>query len=228
MSSYGSNKSGFMHPQYHPQAPPYPPTHGSNVPPQTSSLYPPNPQPYQQQQYPTLAPGALPIPRDRRSSSTSSTRRPSFGIPIRQPLPQDYTPTSPMNQTQTQPQTSYTPQPQPQPLYPTQTPTYPMYAPLQPLTYPPHQTQPIYARSSSHNSHYSHHSAHGPHDHHEYADGEDKYEGGYDGVLLDEETEREYERRYARERAAERRPTLGGSVLSMVGKVKGILGAERR
>jgi hypothetical protein len=45
---------------------------------------------------------------------------------------------------------------------------------------------------------------------------------------LDSETEREYKKRYARERELERRPTLGGSLLSMVGKVGGLLGGDRR
>lgn len=72
------------------------------------------------------------------------------------------------------------------------------------------------------------------HDPHAYADGEDKYEAQGQGQgqsqtwgPLDEDTEREYEARYRRERVAERRPTLGGSVMSMVGKLGRVLGSER-
>jgi len=53
------------------------------------------------------------------------------------------------------------------------------------------------------------------HDPHAYADGEDKHEEhGHGG--LDEETLRSYERRYAKDRKLEKRPTLGGSLMSVV------------
>lgn len=51
------------------------------------------------------------------------------------------------------------------------------------------------------------------HDPHAYADGEDKYE---QYGVLDEDTLRQYEKRYAKDRELEKRPTLGGSLMSMV------------
>ena len=65
------------------------------------------------------------------------------------------------------------------------------------------------------------------HDGHAWADGEDRYEGQGFG-RIDEATEREYEKRYARERAMERRPTLGDSLLSAVGKLGSAFGGKRR
>lgn len=128
-----------------------------------------------------------------------------MAIPIRQPNPSDY------YQTNRTPPSSYPSQP-------------PVYA----------QPMPVYARTASHASHHSHHSQH-IHDPHAYADGEDKYEGRYDGPNygpIDEQTEREYERRYAREKRADRdlesRPTLGGSLMSMMGKVGRAFSSERR
>lgn len=44
---------------------------------------------------------------------------------------------------------------------------------------------------------------------------------------LDSETEREYKKRYAREKRVERRPTLGGSLLSMVDAVGKAFGGGR-
>jgi hypothetical protein len=54
------------------------------------------------------------------------------------------------------------------------------------------------------------------HDHHAYADGESLHDNGQVYGVVDEETLRGYEKRYARERELEKRPTLGGSVLSVV------------
>jgi hypothetical protein len=46
--------------------------------------------------------------------------------------------------------------------------------------------------------------------------GEDVHDNGQVYGVLDEETLRQYEKRYAKDRALEKRPTLGGSVMSMV------------
>lgn len=207
MSSFDSNKSGYLHPHYQ-QQPPYPTTPAPMSQPQQPPFYPSQPS----QQQPTSQPSGTammaPQPRDRRSSSFSRQRPDnlqSMAIPIRQPNPTDYF------QASRTPPSSYPPPP-------------PVYA----------QPMPVYARSASHSSHHSHHSQH-MHDPHAFADGEDKYEhryGGPDYAVIDEETEREYERRYAREKRADRdlesRPTLGGSLMSMVGKVGRAFSSERR
>ncbi|CAO2653910.1 Nn.00g106430.m01.CDS01 [Neocucurbitaria sp. VM-36] len=224
MSSYDSNRSGYLHSQYQQQAPPYPTTPAPTSqpqqqqqfypPPQQQPLYSSSPtsQPYYSSSL-TSQPGAMtmipPGPRKRRSSSSASSSNNNnpartsgqlqpIPIPIRQPNPSDYTRTPP----------SSWPGPQP-----------PVYA----------QPMPVYARSASHQSHHSHHSTH-MHDPHAYGDGEDKFENQYGPI--DEETEREYERRYAREKKAQRelesRPTLGGSLMSMMGKLGRTFGSERR
>lgn len=54
------------------------------------------------------------------------------------------------------------------------------------------------------------------HDPHAFADGEDKYDSNQAYGVLDEDTLRQYEKRYAKDRALEKRPTLGGSLMSMV------------
>jgi hypothetical protein len=68
---------------------------------------------------------------------------------------------------------------------------------------------PGYARSQG-----SHHSQH-VHDAHAFGDGEDMHDHGQGYGVLDEETLRQYEKRYAKDRRLEKRPTLGGSVMSM-------------
>jgi len=227
MSSYDSTRLGYPpHPQYPQQQPPYPTTPGAAPPPQQPTNYFP-PIPEQQPIYsssPTSSYGngtmtSMPqphMPSHRRTSSSSSynSQRPTHiqpgspAIPIRQPDPQSY-------------QYQYQ---HPGPPAPT---SYPP-----PVTYAP-QAPPIYARSSSQQSHYSHHSSHA-HNAHAYADGEDKYEDEHRRHHdqhygeLDPETEREYKRRYAKEREVERRPTLGGSLLSTIGKIGGLLGGDRR
>ncbi|KAL7770751.1 hypothetical protein CFE70_000690 [Pyrenophora teres f. teres 0-1] len=124
---------------------------------------------------------------------------------------------------------------------PTRRPTIPVPN-LIPPTRHLRATSPVYARSSSQQSHYSHHSEHA-HDPHAYADGEDKYEGHHHhhhhhhhghhhddhyGGGLDEETVAEYKRRYAKDQKLEKRPTLGDSLYSAIGKVGKMLGSERR
>ncbi|KAF1849165.1 uncharacterized protein K460DRAFT_394059 [Cucurbitaria berberidis CBS 394.84] len=239
------------YPQYKPQPPaPYPTTPGpTQAQPQQPPFYPPTPQQHQQQQHalysstpPTFSqpfysssPSSLPnaamginpiIPQQkaRRSSSTSSTSYPSqpwpgkmqpIPIPMRQPNPSDY-----YYQQQRTPPSSWPPQQQQQGYG---------YAP-QPQTAP----FPIYAQrpasmQSTHSG--SYHSQQHMHDTPVYANGEEKYESKYGPI--DEDTEREYERRYAKEkraqRALENRPTLGGSLLSMVGKVgRAIGGSDKR
>jgi len=224
MSSYDSARSGYQpHAQYSQQQPPYPTTPGAPQPQQPTNYFPPIPE---QQPIYSSSPtspynsGAMTMPQPhmpthRRTSSSSSynsqrpthlQHTPSQAIPIRQPDPHSY---------------QYQ---QPTHLAPTSYPPPVAYAP---------QAAPIYARSSSQQSHYSHHSTHA-HNAHAYADGEDKYEDEHHRHHdqhygeLDPETEREYKRRYAREKEVERRPTLGGSVLSMIGKVGGLLGSDRR
>ncbi|OAL51693.1 hypothetical protein IQ07DRAFT_388850 [Pyrenochaeta sp. DS3sAY3a] len=226
MSSYGSNKSGFLHPQYQ-QAPPYPTTPGPTQP-QQSPFYPSAPpQQYQhhqqqhQHQYGTspttqamysssptspsaLMPDSPPDTRQRRSSSFTKHSRPGMPlpIPIRQSQPSTYA-----------------------------------YAHTPPSSYPPQPTYaqpggiPVYARSSSYQPQGS--SAYNPpmHDGHTYGDGEDRFDG-YDRIDEERERERAFEKRYAREKRAQRelenRPTLGGSVMSMVGKVGRAFGSEKR
>jgi hypothetical protein len=74
-----------------------------------------------------------------------------------------------------------------------------------PQTYYSQPGPPVYARSAGSHHNHNHH----VHDHHTYGDGEDGT------MALDEETLRSYEKRYAKDRELEKRPTLGGSVLSM-------------
>jgi hypothetical protein len=209
MSSYDSNKSGYLHPQYQQQQqqqqqqPPYPTTPAPAQQPQ--NYFPPIPE--QQPVYsssptqpfysssPTSPRGGMammPQPQvgHRRTSSSSSynSQQPtqfhphSIPIPIRQPVPQNF-----------QHAASYPP----------------------PVTYA--QQQPVYARSMSQQS-----------NPYAYADGEGKYEGHHYYGELDPETEREYKRRYAKDKEFERRPTLGGSLLSMVGKVGRAFGSSER
>lgn len=98
------------------------------------------------------------------------------------------------------------------------------------------QGPPVYARSASQGGAASHHSRYSVD-----GDDRDKYEGptylaggGPGGVVgpIDEQTEREYERRYAREkrelRALESRPTLGGSLMSFMGKLGRTFGGSER
>lgn len=206
MTSYGSHQSGssFLHSYYPPKAaPPYPITPAASPQPSQSSRFYPPPL-HQQHQSPP--PGPLPMPPtpcdNRRSSSHSSTHRPTLPIPIpnsvRPPLPQNdfaITPNSP---------------------------PYALH------TSPPTQAQypPVYARSSSHAS-YS--PLHDPY----YAGGENRPARSSSGAGSGRkaaETEREHERRHRRERVqtAERRPTLGDSMLSMVGTVGKVLRPEKR
>jgi hypothetical protein len=209
MSSYGSNKSGYLHPQYQQQQqqpePPYPTTPGAGPPSQQPNYFPPIPE--QQAMYSTspTSPRGIKIPqaassRNRRTSSSSSynSQRPS----------------------QIYPGTHIHPGAMPIPI------RQPQYQYQQtPSSYPPqHQQQPLYAHSpssqqSQHSSPYSEH-----HHHQHEQDHEQQYY-----YALDPETERSYERRYARDKAFERRPTLGGSLLSMVGKVgRAFGGTDRR
>ncbi|KAF1945274.1 hypothetical protein EJ02DRAFT_441918 [Clathrospora elynae] len=214
MSSCDSNKSGYFHPQYHHQAPPYPTSpapllqqqgYFSPIPEQQQPIYFSSPTQAFYSTSPTSHPGGMATPQPqathrRRTSSTSSynSQRPTqaqlqqmplpMPIPLRQPNPASYQYPAP-------------------------------YSP--PVTYG--QQQPVYMRSTSHQNQHMH-------DPHAYADGEDKFEEQqqlYHG-RLDPATEREYERRYAREKALERRPTLGGSLLNVVSKVGKVLGGERR
>ncbi|KNG46343.1 hypothetical protein TW65_86980 [Stemphylium lycopersici] len=207
MSSYDSNKSGHLAPQYQ-QQPPYPTTPAP--PSQSQNYFPPIPEQQQQPVYssspnqPTSPYATMPEPNiGRRRTSSSSSYNPQLQpqpptqsmpmpMPIRQPDPHQYQ----------HPAASYPP----------------------PVSYA--QQAPVYARSTSQQSHYSQHGRHA------YADGEDKYEGrhhhhGHQHGGLDLETEREYKRRYAKEKEFERRPTLGGSLLSMVDKVGKAFGSER-
>ena len=144
-----------------------------------------------------------------------------------------------------------TPIPMPHAPHSSTLPIMPMPMPIRPLRpqsssansppFTPHapppicaQHQSVYTRSVSHTSYAT------PHNHHAYPDGENQLEHSSSSSssssssnaygVLHAETEREYERRYRKERAraVERRPTLGGSVLSMVGKVGKVLSAERR
>lgn len=222
MSSYDSTRSGYPpHLQYPQQQPPYPTTPGVPLPQQPTNYF--SPIPEQQPIYsssPTTpynsgAMTSMPqphIPSHRRTSSSSfyNSQRPTHlqpsspAIAIRQSNPQMYHYPAP------QASTSYPP----------------------PVNYAP-QAAPVYARTSSQQSHYSHHSTHA-HNAHAYADGEDKYEDEHHRHHdqhygeLDPETEREYERRYAKDRELERRPTLGGSLLSTMGKIGDLFGGNRR
>ncbi|EFQ89400.1 hypothetical protein PTT_14334 [Pyrenophora teres f. teres 0-1] len=230
MATYDSNRPGYQHSQY-PSAPQQQPPYPTSPAPQSQHNYFP-PIPEQQPVYssspsqpmysssPQSTQVMMPQPQTshhHRSSSSSSynSQRPThvqsqpqpISIPIRQPDAQQY-----------QYPTSYPP----------------------PVTYA--QQAPVYARSSSQQSHYSHHSEHA-HDPHAYADGEDKYEGHHHhhhhhhhghhhddhyGGGLDEETVAEYKRRYAKDQKLEKRPTLGDSLYSAIGKVGKMLGSERR
>jgi len=234
MASYDSNRPGYQHSQY-PPAPPPPQQQQQQQPPYPTTPAPPSqphnyfpPIPEQQPLYssspsqpiysssPQSAQLTMPEPQigHRRSSSSSSynSQGPTrlqpqpASMPIRQPDVQQY-----------QYQTSHPP----------------------PVAYA--QQAPVYARSSSQQSHYSHHSEHA-HDPHAYADGEDKYDGHHhhhhhhhhqhhhqddDYGRPDAETVAEYKRRYAKEQQFERRPTLGGSLYSAIGKVGKLLGSER-
>jgi hypothetical protein len=221
MSSYDSNRSGYLHPQYQqqPPQPPYPTT-PCGPPSQAPNYFPPIPEqqpvysssPAQQPFYspsPTSPRGMMPQPASsthRRTSSTSSHNsqrlQPAtmpMPIPTRQPLPSQYN---------NQHAASYPPQA---------------------TSYPPPFQQYATSPQSHHRSHpYANDEyAHNPHSH-SFADSEEQYRCQSYGEL-DPETEREYKRRYAKEKAFERRPTLGGSLLSMVGKVgRAIGGPERR
>jgi hypothetical protein len=82
----------------------------------------------------------------------------------------------------------------------------------------------MYARShGSHSSYGSQHSCYA-HDHHAFADGEEVHDKARGYGVLDEETLRQYEKRYAKDRKLEKRPTLGGSLMSMFR----VLGSKRK
>lgn len=140
--------------------------------------------------------------RDRRSSSFSSQHQPSYYR--QQPLPNAIPIPIPMRQ----------PNPSDYQRMPPSS-----YPPQQPIAYTQQSAPaPVYARSMSLQPHDSHSHSHS---HGEYG-------------RIDEETEKEFERRYAREKRAQRelegRPTLGGSLMSVVGKVGRVFGgaSERR
>ena len=198
MSSYDSNRSGHLHPQYQQQQPPYPTTPGGPSQPQT--YFPP-------------------IPEQQPVYSTSPTHQPSYSTS--QPFystsptsPRGYIPQASSTHRRTSSTSSYNSQ---RPTH-LQQPSMPMTIPI-PSRQPHEQYQHQYAASyppptQQHGYAPQQPQAHG------YEDGEDRYEDHahhYGG--LDPKTEREYKRRYAKDKASERRPTLGGSLLSVVGKV---------
>ncbi|KAH8725460.1 hypothetical protein GQ44DRAFT_217699 [Phaeosphaeriaceae sp. PMI808] len=204
MSSYGSTRSGYLHPSQYPPNPPQ--QHQQSQPPYPTTPDPstnPQPQPF----YP-------PHPHQKTTHSTSPThqiyssspQQGYFSTPTSQPF---------YHQAQQQQQPS-----QPPPLLPQHTrrtssfshQNPPPFPPTAPIQIPAAQfQQPVYARDGSHSSHYSHHGMHNPHT---WVDGEDKHEQGHAG--LDEDTLRQYEKRYAKDRELERRPTLGGSLMTVV------------
>ncbi|OAL01051.1 hypothetical protein IQ06DRAFT_293188 [Phaeosphaeriaceae sp. SRC1lsM3a] len=205
MSSYGSNHSGYLHPsqyppnppaqqqqQQHPQ-PPYPTTPGP-APGQQSAFYPPAPQ-NQQQMYSTSPASPWQTPNYSSSAPQYPFYSSSPGSAPPQPMQQHHRRSSSMSQNG-RPQFSNG--------------TAPIAIPQQQQPYG--FGQQGYAHShGSHGSQHSHHHHHG-HDGH----GEDEQWG-----VLDEETLRSYEKRYAKERKLEKRPTLGGSVMSMVRALSG-------
>lgn len=212
MASYDSNQSGYSRPHHQQQQqPPYPTTPQPPTQPQT--YFPPIPE--QQPVYSTspTAPfysSSPPQPQANHSrtysTSSSSPQEPASGR-RRTSSTSSYTSQRPAQQP--------IPIPNPQ-QYQHQYQPHASYPP--PVTYA--QQAPTYTRTPSHHSDH----AHNPH---AYADGEDKYEQDYG--RLDEETERQYRKRCARERALERRPTLGDSLLSVVGRVgRAFGGSERR
>ncbi|RMZ69569.1 hypothetical protein GMOD_00006399 [Pyrenophora seminiperda CCB06] len=220
MASYDSNRPSYQYSHYPSAQPP-----------------PQQPQQQQQQQPHSYFP---PIPEQRPVYSSSSSQ-PIYSSPaqptqVMMPQPQTgHRPSSSSSLDNSQQSTQLQSQPRSIPIRQPDAQQYQYstsYPP--PVTYA--QQAPVYARSSSQQSHYSHHSEHA-HDPHAYADGEDKYDDDYhhhhhhhDAHYggLDAETLAEYKRRYAKDQKLERRPTLGDSVYSAIGKVGKLLGSERR
>jgi hypothetical protein len=217
MSSYSSNRSGYLHPsQYPPNPQPQPPYPTTPNPPPTSqptAYFPSQPQqqpmyssspasPWQQPMYSTSPASPWQVPQGYSSSpqqqygySSSPTTQPTAHDAAMMMLPSNPTHhrrSSSMSQN-----------------------ARPQFGATAPMAIP-QSGSPVYARShGSHSSHGSHHSHH-PHDHHAFGDGEDVHDDGQIYGVLDEETLRKYEKRYAKDQKLERRPTLGGSLMSMV------------
>lgn len=199
MSSYGSSHSGHHHTSHYPpnphqqfqppQQPPYPTTPGAQPLPQQQSFYPPPPQ--QQAMY-----SSSPTMQYQQTTYSSSPTQQFYPpLPGLQYHPQLSMPTGPNDNGRRSSSMSQS-----------QRPHFPSSSAPVPIQTRP----PIYARTHN-ESHGSHHSGN-MHDPHAFADGEDKFENSYG---LDEETLRSYEKRYAREKKLERRPTLGGSLMSV-------------
>ncbi|EAT89650.1 hypothetical protein HBI56_030170 [Parastagonospora nodorum] len=210
MSSYGSNTPGYIHPsQYppHPQPqyqqapnPPYPTTPGPPTS-QPTAYFPPQPQ--QQPAYSTSP--ASPWQQPAYASSPQHQYPPQNPIYSSSPTAHDaammHLPNGPPSHRRSSSLSQS---------------ARPHFSSSAPISIPQQQRPAIYARShGSHSSHGSHHSHH-PHDHHAFGDGEDIHDNGQVYGVLDEETLRQYEKRYAKDRELEKRPTLGGSLMSMV------------
>jgi hypothetical protein len=208
--SYSSQYLG-QYPQQPPQQPPYPTTPGTIPTSQPQAYFPPQPQ--QQQPIYASSPPSQPF----YASSPNAQFMPS---PTMQPgammIPQQHQ--QPMRHRGSSSST-HSDRPQFQPQF---QPQYASSAPI-PIAHPQFYQPSAYPRHSSHSSVGSHH---GHHHHHAYVDDDDEPQRRYGE--LDEDTLREYEARYRKDRRLERRPTLGDSVMSMVGKVGGLFGSDRR
>ncbi|KAH7410162.1 hypothetical protein DE146DRAFT_340916 [Phaeosphaeria sp. MPI-PUGE-AT-0046c] len=202
MSSYGSNHSGYLHPSQYPPnppaqqqqqqqpQPPYPTTPGP-APGQQSAFFPPAPQ--NQPMYSTSP--ASPWQQPNYSSSPASAPQYPFyssspGSAPQQPM-QHHRRSSSMSQSGPPHFNSGT----------------------APIAIPQQQQQPYGFGQQEYTQHHGSHSSH--HSHHPHGHDADSNDGQAWGEL-DQETLRSYEKRYAKDRKLEKRPTLGGSVISMV------------
>jgi hypothetical protein len=199
--SSNSSPTGYTHPsQQYPPQPPYPTT--------------PNPAPSQSQYLPPPPPLQHHQPIYATSPPTQQQRMYSTSPPARDP----YYSTSPPSYTMPHHhrRTSSSASHQPRPYFQPQSQSHHAYPSSTPISIPAPQQQHYHTRNSS--SYGSQHST--------YNDGEaGRHHNPYG---LDEDTLREYDARYRKEKAAERRPTLGGSLMSAVGKIGGLVGGGRR